>query len=326
MKILHVIPGLNDPTCGIAVAAKLIARKQSREGHSVTSLDFRASELKRTAFFAEFDEIWVHSMWTPWVLCASFYALRAGRRLIRMPHGCMDPVKIRHHLYKKLLFIPIEKWLFSRASVIVGTIPEELDQIRAFVPGYKGEILHLPLSSCFSLPTSTLNFDSKQKHLRLLFIGRLHPLKGVEFLIPALSPEMKLVVIGKDEGELPKLKRLAEECHANVEFRGIVSEEEKNAALDACDVFVLPTLSENFGLVVAEALERGKRVITTDGAPAWAPPASTNSSTSLQLPLPTTTNNTNLIYLSGYLHADSPTRTKLLKEALQSTTTTTYYN
>ena len=39
--------------------------------------------------------------------------------------------------------------------------------------------------------------------------------------------------------------------------------------LEWCDVLVLPTLSENFGLVVAEALERGKRVITTDGAPAW---------------------------------------------------------
>ena len=32
---------------------------------------------------------------------------------------------------------------------------------------------------------------------------------------------------------------------------------------------MLPTLSENFGRVIAEALERGKRVITTDGAPAW---------------------------------------------------------
>ena len=44
---------------------------------------------------------------------------------------------------------------------------------------------------------------------------------------------------------------------------------EKERVWDWCDVLVLPTLSENFGLVVAEALERGKRVITTDGAPAW---------------------------------------------------------
>ncbi len=45
--------------------------------------------------------------------------------------------------------------------------------------------------------------------------------------------------------------------------------EEKERVWAWCDVLVLPTLSENFGLVVAEALERGKRVITTDGAPAW---------------------------------------------------------
>ena len=40
---------------------------------------------------------------------------------------------------------------------------------------------------------------------------------------------------------------------------------------DWCDVLVLPTLSDNFGLLIAEALERGKRVITTDGAPVWEP-------------------------------------------------------
>ena len=45
--------------------------------------------------------------------------------------------------------------------------------------------------------------------------------------------------------------------------------EEKEKVWDWCDVLILPTLSDNFGLVIAEALERGKRVITTDGAPAW---------------------------------------------------------
>ena len=45
--------------------------------------------------------------------------------------------------------------------------------------------------------------------------------------------------------------------------------EELEKVWDWCDVLVLPTLSENFGLVIAEALERGKCVITTDGAPAW---------------------------------------------------------
>lgn len=80
---------------------------------------------------------------------------------------------------------------------------------------------------------------------------------------------LRLKIIGKDEGEGPKLCRMASNYNLDVEFCGIVSEEAKNAAYDWCDVLALPTLSENFGLVIAEALERGKRVITTDGAPAW---------------------------------------------------------
>ena len=61
------------------------------------------------------------------------------------------------------------------------------------------------------------------------------------------------------------------ETHGNVELK-IVSTafaEELERVWEWCDVLVLPTLSENFGLVVAEALERGKRGITTDGAPVW---------------------------------------------------------
>ncbi len=105
--------------------------------------------------------------------------------------------------------------------------------------------------------------------LKLLYVGRLHPLKGVEYLLEAMPTDCKLVIISKDEGEGKKLKKIAVRRGLDVEFKGVVSEAEKEAAYQWCDVLVLPTLSENFGLVVAEALERGKHVITTDGAPAW---------------------------------------------------------
>ena len=76
--------------------------------------------------------------------------------------------------------------------------------------------------------------------------------------------------------------------------------EAKEAAWAWCDVLCLPTLSENFGLVVAEAFERGKRVITTDGAPAWEDCAGDGR----------------LVYLKGYRDDDDETRVRLLKEAL----------
>ena len=67
------------------------------------------------------------------------------------------------------------------------------------------------------------------------------------------------------------------------------------------DVLVLPTLSDNFGLVVAEALERGKRVITTDGAPAWGDGNDYGG---------------RLMYLKGDRDGSEKERVKLLKDAL----------
>ena len=64
-------------------------------------------------------------------------------------------------------------------------------------------------------------------------------------------------------------------------------------------MLVLPTLSENFGLVVAEALERGKQVITTDGAPAWADLKPEQG-----------------IYLKGYRNGTSKDRVDMLRGAL----------
>ena len=69
-----------------------------------------------------------------------------------------------------------------------------------------------------------------------------------------------------------------------------------------CDVLILPTLSENFGLVIAEALERGKRVITTDGAPAWGDG---------------NTYGGRLIYLKGYRDTTAEERICLLKSAIE---------
>ena len=89
--------------------------------------------------------------------------------------------------------------------------------------------------------------------LHLLYLGRRHPLKGVEYLEEAVRQI-------QNTSASPRL------C---VRFVSSAFGEELEKVWDWCDVLVLPTLSDNFGLVIAEALERGKRVITTDGAPAW---------------------------------------------------------
>ena len=91
----------------------------------------------------------------------------------------------------------------------------------------------------------------------------------------------------------------------SVEFRAVSNAfgAELEKVWDWCDVLVLPTLSDNFGLVVAEALERGKRVITTDGAPAWGDGNDYGG---------------RLVYLRGYRDGSPKERVRLLRDAMTS--------
>lgn len=284
MGAVHIIPGLDDPTCGIAVAAKqLIARGIGDNG-----------------------EVWVHSMWSPMVIKASIKALLTGKKLVRMPHGCTDPAKLQFHWHKKRWVAPIERWLFRRADRIIATCEDEVNWIRAFEPKVrKIEIVPLSPQSVYRASSHVPHIDesSMTAKMKLLYIGRLHPLKGVEYLLEAIPADCRLVVIGKDEGEGRKLRKIAQRRALEVEFRGIVSEEEKDEAYQSCDALILPTLSENFGLVIAEALERGKRVVTTDGAPAWGDGNDYGG---------------RLIYLKGYRGGTPEERVRLLKSAIAS--------
>ena len=265
MKILHVVPGLNNPFNGIAVAAKLIAGEQAAE-----MVD--AQEFGKIKDLAKYEEVWVHSCWLPMTLKACWRVVKAKRPLVRMTHANLDPVRLRYHNWKKWLVGPIERWALRRCEKIVATCDAEKEWIEAYEPGVK-KIEIVDIERFFKLSRvervdrvegdeSVFNTEAQRRRgtekdeLHLLYLGRRHPLKGVEYLERAVRE----ISIGSTRS-----------TRLNIELR-IVSDakgEELETIWEWCDVLVLPTLSENFGLVVAEALERGKRVITTDGAPAW---------------------------------------------------------
>jgi glycosyltransferase involved in cell wall biosynthesis len=109
--------------------------------------------------------------------------------------------------------------------------------------------------------------------LRLMFISRLDPKKGLENLLaamPRLDPKTTLDVYGAgDPSYVQSLKRLTAGLglSARVYFHGHVDGEKKFTAFIGADLFVLPTHSENFGMVVAEALAHGVPAIVSHGAP-----------------------------------------------------------
>ena len=323
MKILHIVPSLNDPTNGIAVAAKMIARQQGGE-----FFDCSDCSIVR---LGDYDEVWVHSMWLPRTLLACWRVLRAGVPLVRMPHGCMDPVRLRYHGWKKWLVGPIERWCLRRCDRIVATCEAEKEWIEKYL-GKRCPVVEVTdIKRFFKLVSGGVESGGVAKNsqlithntqLHLLYLGRQHPLKGLEYLEEAVKElvvsRQSLVVSEKDLTKSKRETRNTKPETRNIELK-IVSNafgEELEKVWDWCDVLVLPTLSENFGLVVAEALERGKRVITTDGAPAWEEGLSRVERVDRVEGELWSGYGGQLIYLKGYRDGTDEERVELLKRGI----------
>ena len=272
MKILHIVPGMGDVANGMVVVAKLLAKEQG---------EAEVVDLSNEIHESGVEEVWVHGMWLPKEWLACWRALRAGKRLVRMIHGSLSPLYLRHQSpFKKWLVGPIERWCLRRCDRIVATCEAEAEWIRAYEPRVKS-IEVTDIKRFFNLnPVNPVN--PVKKDLHLLYLGRRHPLKGLSYLETALatyynkwssvpSSLAPTTACADNPSSNPSRKAATYYNKCPIEFR-VVSDafgDELERVWDWCDVLVLPTLSENFGLVIAEALERGKCVITTDGAPAW---------------------------------------------------------
>ena len=115
-----------------------------------------------------------------------------------------------------------------------------------------------------------------QGMLRIMFLGRIDPVKGIENLIGALArlprgtSRLDLFGAGSDS-YIAGLKELTNRLGLSneVRFHGHAGRDAKRTAFEAADLLVLPSYSENFGMVVAEALAHGVPVIVSRGVP-WA--------------------------------------------------------
>jgi glycosyltransferase involved in cell wall biosynthesis len=118
---------------------------------------------------------------------------------------------------------------------------------------------------------SVPNLKSKDYEKVILFIGRLHPVKGVRYLIQAiniLSAEgmvgVKLVIVGEGE-ERRSLEDYVKQLHLKeqVIFVGKIPNKKVPDYMAIADVFVLPSLSEGLPLVILEAMASGLPIIAT---------------------------------------------------------------
>jgi glycosyltransferase involved in cell wall biosynthesis len=349
MKYLHIVPGANDVANGMARVARLLAKEQGDaevvDLSAVSGQSLAVSEGSESLGLVEsLEEVWVHGMWLPkeWAICRR--VIKAGKRLVRMTHGSLSPVYLKNQSpIKKWLVGPIERYWLRKADRIVATCDAEKAWIEAYLGKKCPEIVVEDVKRFFKLGVRSQELGVRgqelgdrcltHKKLNVLYLGRRHPLKGVEFLEAAVA-ELNAGSRSRESksdsgiGNFSNVEGLSAHCStstSNFDSRQIelkiVSDafgEEKEKVWDWCDVLVLPTLSENFGLVVAEALERGKRVITTDGAPAWEEMGKreVGKGKGEEGSGKREDGGERLIYLRGFRDGSDEERVRLLKDAL----------
>lgn len=114
------------------------------------------------------------------------------------------------------------------------------------------------------------SLDANQRII--LYLGRIHKIKGLDLLAKAFADlskplsNIKLVIVGPDDGYLPTLKKLVADLEISdkVLFTGPLYGQEKLKAYVDADVYVLPSFYEDFGVTVLEACACGTAVIVTD--------------------------------------------------------------
>ncbi|MCS3708298.1 glycosyltransferase involved in cell wall biosynthesis [Salinibacter ruber] len=216
------------------------------------------------------DVIHDHGAWLPSNAVAAWVARRADVPLVVAPRGMVTEWSLSHQARKKQIAWHLyQKHVFRQASIFHATAPAEVDDLRALGMTQPVAVVPNGVEIPDSLPDGP-PADGK----RALFLSRLHPKKGLPMLLDAwaeLRPEgWTLELVGPSEnGHHEELETQATELglDGEVVFSGPVDDAEKWKKYAAADLFVLPSHSENFGIVVAEALATEVPVLTTTGTP-----------------------------------------------------------
>ncbi|MEK6749684.1 MAG: glycosyltransferase [Pseudomonadota bacterium] len=244
--------------------------------------------LKKNAH--HYDSVVVQGLW-------QYHSLTVWRVLkknhipyVIYTHGMLGPwfkqnFPLKH--LKKWMYWPwVEYRVLRDASAVLFTCEEERVQARKSfwlykckeaVPGYG--IAEPPGDSAAQISELYNIYPQLREKKIVLFLGRVHPIKGCDMLVEAFSrvahldSALHLVIAGPDNSNIKMelTKKIADNflVKDRITWTGMISGSVKWGALSAADAFVLPSHHENFGISVVEAMARGVPVLVSNKVNIW---------------------------------------------------------
>jgi glycosyltransferase involved in cell wall biosynthesis len=291
VRVLHVLPTRASEYGGPIRVTEAMCAQLVRLGHDAEILpgtdapsptatrfgywpDVRTLGMLATRVRAA-DIVHVHGLWAVGPSMAAVYARMLGRPFVITPHGMLDHWSMRRSAGRKKLYAAlIERTNLNAAAALHFFNAEEREEATAF--GLRAPSFLLPngvdLAQFADLPGRDVlasRYPQTRGKKVVLFLGRLHPKKGLPLLLqalPRLAPDVLLIIAGPDEiGHRAELEALitAECVQDRVLFTGPVGDADKRLLLGGADLFVLPSHQEGDSVAVKEALAAGLPVVIT---------------------------------------------------------------
>jgi glycosyltransferase involved in cell wall biosynthesis len=232
------------------------------------------------------DIVHMHTLWHPLNAIARRACVRHGRKYVIMPHGMLDPYALSQKAWRKKVYMAVteRRNLQGACRLLFTTLHEWQAAQKSLSWLGPGEIIQLGADRPSNMPHQARRdvfinrFPQVANRRCLLFLGRIHPKKGLDRLLKILPkivsrhPSVLLVIAGSGKPSYVRdVQNLAYAANISsyVLFTGTVQDELKWSALACAEVFVLPSRQENFAISVAEAMHSGVPVVISDKVNSW---------------------------------------------------------
>ncbi|MGI2800773.1 glycosyltransferase [Photobacterium damselae] len=234
--------------------------------------------LKNLVIQENIDIIHVHNLWNYFSYACYKAAIELNIPLVFSIRGSLYPWSLSQRAFMKK-----SSWrIFQRKALLTCervhvTCDDEKFAVENLID-YNKFIL---LSNGVEIPNNIMDKNEAREILDIpidkkcfLFLSRIHPKKGIDYLLRALvhiKDEVIVLIVGPvtDEKYYLKCKKMLNDIPSNIKVTFVkeVDSITKWKYYSASDLFILPSHTENFGIVIAEALVSGTPVLTTKNTP-----------------------------------------------------------
>lgn len=284
MKVLHVTSEIDPKSGGPTRSVKGLCRALSQSGVDVSLLVLKGEHefdnpcgvnviRRQVPDLAQFDLVHLHGLWNPGLHGVAKACRKKGVPYVVSPRGMLAPWALSVKRWKKLLAL----FLYQRrdlkgAAAFHATAEAEASHIRD--SGFCQPCIIAP--NAVDIPSEMPRRNPTPNLKTALFLSRLHPGKGLLTLADAwaaIKPQgWKMVIVGPDSyGHKAEVVKRLESLGISQDwvFKDAMDDSRKWDAYRSADLLVHPSVSENFGITIAEGLAAGLPVITTKGTP-WS--------------------------------------------------------